>query len=186
MAELGTLHPTQQHHRQLQAIVQHHSHTSSSSHLPASVHATPSLSGTPIPPSPAVSTMRQSPAPARSERESSTSSSIALPGPALSTTGSLPSQSHGAASVPVSGTNQRYPAPSSVASSAEQTVPTPGDESDAYLSGSAGIRRPSESGSSAALAPTEASSQKRPNVDEGALKKKRRIAPTRIEDADGA
>ncbi|WWC72627.1 uncharacterized protein I206_106590 [Kwoniella pini CBS 10737] len=85
LTELGTVHPTQQHHKQLSAIAQSHSHgTSSSAHMPtplshkeiSSANATP----TPTPQSPAVSVagQRHSPAPAsfasRSEREGSTAS----------------------------------------------------------------------------------------------------------------
>lgn len=62
--ELGTVHPTQQHHRQLAAIAQSHGGAS-----------------TPMPHSPNVSTMRTSPAPPRSERESSAASSAPVPPP---------------------------------------------------------------------------------------------------------
>lgn len=105
LAELGTVHPTQQHHRQLAAIAQSHSHSHSSAMQAAMSTPTPtppastaardptSLAGTPAPLSPAVSSaMRQSPAPgniggsgsfsySRSEREGSTSSSLAGLGP---------------------------------------------------------------------------------------------------------
>lgn len=63
LGELGTVHPTQQHHRQLAAIA--HSHGGSSA------------TATPMPHSPSVSTMRASPAPPRSEREESVASSAA-------------------------------------------------------------------------------------------------------------
>ncbi|WVW80788.1 hypothetical protein I302_102775 [Kwoniella bestiolae CBS 10118] len=83
LTELGTVHPTQQHHRQLAAIAQSHSSSSTSSHtMPTpvshresgSANATP----TPIPHSPAVSVARHSPAPTlgRNDREGSTASSI--------------------------------------------------------------------------------------------------------------
>ncbi|TXT05909.1 hypothetical protein VHUM_03670 [Vanrija humicola] len=65
--ELGTVHATQQHQRQLAAIA--HSH--------GGVH---SAAATPMPLSPSVPTMRASPAPPRSERESSVASSVAYTG----------------------------------------------------------------------------------------------------------
>ncbi|WWC92359.1 uncharacterized protein L201_007316 [Kwoniella dendrophila CBS 6074] len=90
LTELGTVHPTQQHHKQLSAIAHSHSHSASSGNIPtpishretSSANATPTPSQ--IPHSPAISLNRQSPAPMfsnRSERESSTSSSLALPLP---------------------------------------------------------------------------------------------------------
>ena len=112
VAELGTVHPTQQHHRQLAAIAQSHSH----SHSTPTPYHPPSASSTPVPHSPAISLMRQSPAPARSEREGSTSSSVA---PHQST--SIP---------PLFITTPHPPPPSSTASSVDPVLPTPGDESD--------------------------------------------------------
>ena len=150
LGELGTVHPTQQHHRQLAAIAQSHSH---SSHNPSS-----------IPHSPALSTMRQSPAPgaARSEREGSASSSIAPP-PLF-----MP----------------HPPPPSSTASSADPVLPTPGEESDAF-----GFSRTisSESESSTALGPSHTASDdtgtKRPAREAGeGPKKKRRIPLTHLGD----
>ena len=109
LAELGTVHPTQQHHRQLQAIAQSHSHPHS------------------VPHSPAVSQMRQSPAPPsqRSEREGSTASSVAGP-PSIA--GSL--QSLPVPPLPLFGLSGVTvpPPPSSTTSSTEPVPRTPVDE----------------------------------------------------------
>lgn len=103
LGELGTVHPTQQHHRQLAAIAQSHG------------GATPS---TPMPHSPNVSTMRTSPAPPRSERESSVASSAPIPPPLF---------------------GGHRPASGSV-SSVDQPLPTPADEPAEFA-----LRRASES-----------------------------------------
>ncbi|WVQ86082.1 hypothetical protein IAT38_008250 [Cryptococcus sp. DSM 104549] len=83
LGELGTVHPTQQHQRQLQAIAQSHAISTPLHSLHGAGSA--SSSATPIPHSPAVSVARQSPAPgvARSEREGSTASSTYMPGASL-------------------------------------------------------------------------------------------------------
>jgi chromatin assembly factor 1 subunit B len=161
MAELGTVHPTQQHHRQLAAIAQ--------SHSGPSAHYVPSASSTPVPHSPAVSTMRQySPAPTRSEREGSVASSIALP----------PSQT-----IPFSLHGPTHP-PSSASSSTEPSVqlPTP-DESDRESSKVFGGAK-SESGSSVAgtapSVPGVDAGTKREGGETEAPKKKRRIALTQV------
>lgn len=128
LAELGTVHPTQQHHRQLQAIAQSHSHTHSVSH------------------SPAVSQMRQSPAPPslRSEREGSTASSVAGP-PSIA--GSLQSLPVPPLPLFVSGGVTVPPPPSSTTSSSEPVLRTPVDEpSELQIMGRVGR---SESASSA-------------------------------------
>ncbi|TYJ53349.1 hypothetical protein B9479_006009 [Cryptococcus floricola] len=105
LGEIGTVHPTQQHHRQLQAIAQSHSLAGTplaSSHHRDSIHSQTSASGTPY--SPAVG-IRQSPAPsnlggwgARSERESSVASSVA--GVSASTRPSISSQGQGVLPTP--------------------------------------------------------------------------------------
>ena len=69
MSELGTVHATQQHNRQLAAIAQHHSH--------------PSVASTPIPQSPAAT--KVSPAPSRTDREGSSVSSLNFPPQSSST-----------------------------------------------------------------------------------------------------
>lgn len=170
LAELGTIHPTQQHHRQLQAIAQ-------ATQLPHTSVSTPAQ--TPIPHSPAISTMRQSPAPPRSERESSASSSIIAGSqiPPISLNQSLPP--FGSSS---SSNSNHPPPPSSTTSSADLVLPTPGEESDSYS-----FVRPSgsESGSSVTglgiLGEAEFGTQKRESVDEDAApKKKRRVALTHL------
>lgn len=109
--ELGTVHATQQHHRQLAAIA--HSH--------GGVHGSSSAAATPMPLSPSVPTMRASPAPPRSERESSVASSVAFSGavaPPLFASGSTPS------ALPINRP------PSSSASSIDVPLPTPSDDLD--------------------------------------------------------
>ena len=162
LSELGTVHPTQQHHRQLAAIAQSHSH--------------PSAVTTPIH-SPAVSTMRQSPAPARSEREESTSSSIAP---------------HQSASIPPLFVPHPVP-PSSTTSSVDPVPPTPGSESEKdYLFGGlsqsgGSVRRESVSSTGAGLglgleeSKKEESKRVAETADE-APKKKRRVALTHLGD----
>lgn len=150
MAELGTVHPTQQHHRQLAAIAQSHS------------HPTPS-----VPHSPAISITRQSPAPglARSEREGSSSSSIAQP--------------------PLFAMNPH--APSSTASSTDPTLPIPGDEAESYGFSRAVVS--SESGSAIGLglsAGVEEAGSKRSAAESEGPKKKRRIALTHLGDGEGS
>ncbi|ORX40978.1 WD40-repeat-containing domain protein, partial [Kockovaella imperatae] len=163
LAELGTVHATQQHHRQLAAIAQSHSHGGVST-----PHVHPANS---VPHSPAVSTMRQSPAPARSEREGSTASSIAP----------LPPAHHSASVPPFSGTAPTVP---SSTSSSTEVPPTPeqsekGDAAPTILKGQGGPG--SESGMSMASAQNEQT--KRSNRDEDQSqgpKKKRRIALTHL------
>jgi chromatin assembly factor 1 subunit B len=107
MSELGTVHATQQHNRQLAAIAQSHSH---------------SHSYTPVPHSPAISTTRQqqqSPALSRTDREGSTASSV--------TNTNYPSQS---TSIPLfcpPGVGRASSTTSSV-----EVLPTPGEESDGF------------------------------------------------------
>ncbi|KAK8850564.1 hypothetical protein IAR55_004482 [Kwoniella newhampshirensis] len=134
IAELGTVHPTQQHQRQLQAIAQTHGH--SHTH-----HGSLSASATPVPHSPAISVTRQSPAPTmnRSEREGSAASSITGAGvstahvpPLFGGLGPAASASH--------------PTPSSVASSADAILPTPSEEAEGFSF----PRTVSESGTSTA------------------------------------
>lgn len=108
LGELGAVHPTQQHHRQLAAIAQTHGGSNSAS-------------ATPVPHSPSVSTMRASPAPPRSERESSVASSAAVAPPLFLQQGGR--------------------APSS-ASSVDQPLPTPGEDEV-----NASVRRPSAASS---------------------------------------
>lgn len=108
LGELGTVHPTQQHHRQLAAIA--HSHGGSATAVPQS----PSIA-------------RVSPAPPRSERESSVASSAAHPPPLFPP-------------------SQRPPS----SASSDQPLPTPSEEPDPAL----GLRRPStESDTSVQEAP---------------------------------
>jgi chromatin assembly factor 1 subunit B len=180
LAELGTVHPTQQHHRQLAAIAQSHSHS----------HHTPSAVSTPVPHSPAVSTISarvQSPGPARFERESSTSSSITA---------------HQSTAIPPL-FMPHIPPPSSTTSSIDAVPPTPGEESEKDF-GAIKVRTgrsESESSSSgvtgrglpppasvAGLTGAKAEEVKRPAEAEGetgeAPKKKRRVALTHLgEDA---
>lgn len=153
MAELGTVHPTQQHHRQLAAIAQSHSHSLS--------HAPPSVSH-----SPALSTMRHSPAPgvARSEREGSASSSIAPP--------PLFVHSH-------------HP-PSSTASSTDPNIPTPGEESDAFgFPKTVSYESNSSTGLGISAGVKEAVSKR--TIPEGGdgPKKKRRVALTHLGSEEG-
>ncbi|WWC65230.1 uncharacterized protein I303_107846 [Kwoniella dejecticola CBS 10117] len=141
LTELGTVHPTQQHHKQLSAIAQSHSHGSSGSatHMPtplsyreaSSANATP----TPTPQSPAVSVagqgQRHSPAPAsfasasRSDREGSTASSSFMPSvpaaPVFLPIPSGPSGQSGTGSVASLSTNSTL---------LEGVLPTPSDEGD--------------------------------------------------------
>jgi chromatin assembly factor 1 subunit B len=136
LGELGAVHPTQQHHRQLAAIA--HSHGGSSS-----------AAATPMPLSPSVATMRASPAPPRSERESSTASSIPTAGPTQPPL--FP-----------------YARPPSSTASSDHPLPTPSDEWDSVSA--SGLRRPSNDSVSA-------DDPKRARADEtGAPKKKRRVA----------
>ena len=160
LAELGTVHPTQQHHRQLAAIAQSHSHGASS---------TPHVHPVSVPHSPAVSTMRHSPAPARSEREGSTASSIAP----------LPPAHHSASIPPLFGSTPAVP---SSASSSTEVPPTPEqsereDTAPAVIKAPAGPGPGSESGASMVSGIED--TQKRSAGDEEPTegpKKKRRIA----------
>ncbi|KIY37293.1 chromatin assembly factor 1 subunit B [Cryptococcus gattii E566] len=126
LGELGTVHPTQQHHRQLQAIAQSHNNGISTPLPPSlthrdSIHSSYSQSGASATGhSPAVSHVaRQSPAPgaARSEREGSTASSVA--GASGSVSASLLSASN-------AGVGAKAP-PSSASSVTvtDQVLPTP-------------------------------------------------------------
>ncbi|RXK41987.1 chromatin assembly factor 1 subunit B [Tremella mesenterica] len=165
LAELGTVHPTQQHHRQLQAIAQSHSY------LPH--HHSLSASSTPVPNSPRVSTMgmRQSPAPPRSEREGSTASSIALP----------PSAER---SRPYGMVGASIPPPPSPISSTEAVPRTPDETTDTYTLGMTGRSRRSESGSSTVgLGLGFHEETKRPSEGTGTEegpKKKRRVVLTHL------
>ncbi|WRT70747.1 uncharacterized protein IL334_007746 [Kwoniella shivajii] len=196
--ELGTVHPTQQHHRQLAAIAQSHSHSHTTMPTPlshresiSSTNATP----TPMPHSPAVSVARHSPAPTlgmnRSDREGSNASSIITnytQQNVATTIGNIP-----------------HPSNTSIASSSEQILPTPSDELDSFnfksirnssLTGSessamglglgsiedpstaaaAGIaKRPNTSSSTSTAEETNATTESQP-------KKKRRIALTHLGD----
>ncbi|ORY31231.1 WD40-repeat-containing domain protein [Naematelia encephala] len=165
MAELGTAHPTQQHHRQLAAIAQSHSH--------AAPHA--SAVSTPVPQSPAVSLMRQSPAPPRSEREGSTSSSITVPPQSTSIPPLFVAP------------------PSSVSSATELILPTPGDEREGFIFGRTARSESVSSSVAAGLGlsgPGEesliASGQKRAVEEGDGPKKKRRVALTHLGDSDAA
>lgn len=178
LAELGTVHPTQQHHRQLAAIAQSHSHS----------HHISSAASTPMPHSPAVSTMRASPAPGRSEREGSTSSSIAPP------------QS---TSLPPLFMPSFVPPPSSVSSNADPVPFTPGEESEKDYSSIKIRTGRSESESSASVIAglgiaiaddarkntASGDGEKRgkegdEKADGEAPKKKRRVALTHLGDTD--
>lgn len=175
MAELGTVHPTQQHHRQLAAIAQLHSHTN---HYPTSAASTP------IGHSPAVSQMRQSPAPTRSEREGSASSSITLSGPALQASAMPP------LFVPIGHSHD----PSSVASSSDPSLRTPADELEVLgfprpvsidSSSTIGLPGlPGPRGSESTGTDTDETTAKRAADHENGdgPKKKRRVALTHLED----
>ncbi|OXH41339.1 chromatin assembly factor 1 subunit B [Cryptococcus neoformans] len=126
LGELGTVHPTQQHHRQLQAIAQSHNNGISTPLPPSlthrdSIHSSHSQSGASATGhSPAVSHVaRQSPAPgvARSDREGSTASSVV---------GASGSVSASLLSVPNAGGGAKAP-PSSASSVTvtDQVLPTP-------------------------------------------------------------
>lgn len=161
MAELGTVHATQQHHRQLQAIAQSHNHP-----LP------PSAASTPMPHSPSVSTTRQSPAPARSEREGSNASSIAIPPPphhAQQQQQLAPPSAVAPISLP----------PSSTTSSVEPVLPTPTEEHDSY--GFPKLASGSESGASVAGPSDPNASAKRAAPEADAPKKKRRVQLSKVE-----
>ena len=157
MAELGTVHATQQHHRQLQAIAQSHAHP-----VPSS------STSTPMPHSPAVSittTTRQSPAPARSEREGSNASSIAVPPPPAG---------HG------------FLPPSSSASSVEPVLPTPSEENEGFAfprlatPSESGASVAASVGSAAR--PETSGSGKRTGEEGEAPKKKRRVVLSKVAD----
>jgi chromatin assembly factor 1 subunit B len=152
-AELGTLHPTQQHHRQLQNIAEAHSHSHTSHSLPPLF---PSSSSN-LSQSPALA--RASPAPPQSERESSTSSSIATPvrPPA------------GSVRPPLSGTTS-VKAPSSVSGATDPAMPTPSDEHDDFA-----LRAPSSSAEPSVKRSTEES-----DGSDAAPKKKRRVNLTHL------
>ncbi|KAK6906546.1 chromatin assembly factor 1 subunit B [Kwoniella mangroviensis CBS 8886] len=201
--ELGTVHPTQQHHRQLAAIAQSHSSSSTSSHTiptPISHRETGSANATPtpVPHSPAVSVARHSPAPvfgSRSEREGSSASSIP------------------AAPVFVPAVNPSANAGPGVASSVASassfegvSLPTPSDEADTFsfgrnrtlsMTGSessntglglgvgvgvgveeSGLKRPASTSGNEM-------SQQQEGQAEGQPKKKRRIALTHLGDDVG-
>ncbi|OCF43298.1 chromatin assembly factor 1 subunit B [Kwoniella heveanensis CBS 569] len=137
--ELGTVHPTQQHHRQLAAIAQSHSHSSHPAIATPLSHHSGSAAATPVPHSPAISVARQSPAPqlARHDREGSTASSVMTNATAPSGHPSATATS-GTYSLPPFGTGstgqQAHRPPSSVASasSADPILPTPGEEVEGF------------------------------------------------------
>lgn len=140
MSELGAVHATQQHNRQLAAIAQSHSHSHPHSH-PHTVASTPT------PHSPAISTTgtfgntRQSPALSRTDREGSTASSITT-----NTNTNYPSQS---TSIPLfcppgSVTGRA----SSTTSSVDPVLPTPGEESEGFTFPKLAFASGSESGQS--------------------------------------
>ncbi|WVR08644.1 hypothetical protein IAU60_005701 [Kwoniella sp. DSM 27419] len=187
LGELGTVHPTQQHHRQLAAIAQSHSHSSTShmhtpSHQSISATATP----TPVPLSPAVSVTRQSPAPQfsnRADREGSTASSTVT----NSTSAAAPSSM-------LFGMAAGAPHPPSSVASASSTAAdplrTPADEMEGFgfkPMPVVGGKRGSESGSSVGLGlgvseeSIEEKSAARPaEAAQEQPKKKRRIALTQL------
>lgn len=210
LAELGTVHPTQQHHRQLAAIAQSHSHGShshgsalstpvhhshhrdsfSSQHregvsLPSG-HARESFShaGTPIPHSPALSShlRHSSPAPARSEREGSTSSSIH--GPSQSATLPLFTPTLGAST-------PSYNYAASTAST-DPIIPTPAEEVEGFNFGGSAASSTAGLGLGAAAsgddlkrpAPAAASADEAGDASGGAAKKKRRVVLTHLGDSD--
>ncbi|KAL1412665.1 Chromatin assembly factor 1 subunit [Vanrija albida] len=163
--ELGTVHATQQHHRQLAAIA--HSHGGN--------HGVSSAAATPMPLSPSVPTMRASPAPPRSERESSVASSAAYPGavaPPLFAAGS-------SSSVPINRP------PSSSASSVDVPLPTPSDDFD-HLGSS--LRTPESSSGVVGLGLGEEVTKRERGSEKGTVgavppaKKKRRVALTHLGD----
>lgn len=211
LAELGTVHPTQQHHRQLAAIAQSHSHGShshgsalstpvhhshhrdsiSSQHresvsLPSG-HARESLShaGTPMPHSPALSShlRHSSPAPARSEREGSTSSSVL--GPSQSATLPLFTPTLGAST-------PSYNYAASTAST-DPIIPTPAEEIEGFNFGGP-TTAPAAAGLGLGAAAGGAEELKRPapaaagdeaaDAAGGAAKKKRRVVLTHLGDTD--
>lgn len=142
MSELGAVHATQQHNRQLAAIAQSHSHSHPQSH-PHTVASTPT------PHSPAISTTgtfgttRQSPALSRTDREGSTASSITTN---TNTNTNYPSQS---TSIPLfcppgSVTGRA----SSTTSSVDPVLPTPGEESEGFTFPKLAFASGSESGQS--------------------------------------
>ena len=175
LAELGTVHPTQQHHRQLAAIAQSHSHSGGSVSTP---HLQPVAS---VPHSPAVSTMRHSPAPARSEREGSTASSIA-PLPPLHSNVSIPPMFGAQTSASASG----HVPPSSRSSTEVPPTPEQSEREDTSLPI---IRDPpgpgSESGASTATFTGEESVKRAAPEPAEAPKKKRRVVLTHLGNEEG-
>lgn len=177
LGELGTVHPTQQHHRQLQAIAQSHNNGISTPLPPSlthrdSIHSSHSQSGASATGhSPAVSHVaRQSPAPgvARSDREGSTASSVV---------GASGSVSASLLSVPNAGGGAKAP-PSSASSVTvtDQVLPTP-TPSD--------TEGPSAAGVDLGIAMSqEGDAKKREGAGETtraeAPKKKRRVALTHL------
>jgi chromatin assembly factor 1 subunit B len=153
MSELGTVHATQQHNRQLAAIAQHHSH--------------PSVASTPIPQSPAAT--KVSPAPSRTDREGSSVSSINFP----------PQSSSTPLFNPGTGSGRR----SSTTSSIDQVLPTPGEENDGFafprISVSGSESGQSTSGREAMKA--EGSKRVEEGKEEGP-KKKRRVMLSKVAD----
>jgi chromatin assembly factor 1 subunit B len=163
LGELGTVHATQQHHRQLANIAQSHSH--------------PFM----VPPSPAhsIALARQPSAPSRSEREGSTSSSIAP-------------TAHQATSIPPLFMPSGY-AGSSASSVTEGVLPTPGEEGEAPGGGYGWgkMRSGSESSAVGLGFRTDESAAgesvgKRHAEEVEVPKKKRRVALTHLGDSDAA
>jgi chromatin assembly factor 1 subunit B len=191
LAELGTVHPIQQHHRQLANIAQSHSHSSSSRPMATSIsQQASSRHGTPAPASPSISLslLRQSPAPPRSEREGSTSSSIAPSHPHQPT--SIPPLF-----VPLGHSSGSAYAGSTASSVTEGVLPTPGEESEPIGLGYGWgkVRTGSESSVSVSGGlglsnddPGSLGSGKRSAEEVELPKKKRRVALTHLGDSDAA
>lgn len=182
MSELGTVASTQQHHRQLANIAAVHSHPLVTAHSHTS-HASVSS------PAPALALglgLRHSPAPpARSEREGSAASSIAA----------LPLPPAQAQAPPLflagSGSSIGHRRPSSASSTDAGRLPTPIDESGDGTGGKARSQvSESEGGTPAELskrALTSESEDERSSraQEDGAPKKKRRVALTHLGADDG-
>nr|ODN96109.1 chromatin assembly factor 1 subunit B [Cryptococcus depauperatus CBS 7855] len=173
LGELGTVHPTQQHHRQLQAIAQSHSGAivgaGSHSHRESigsaySNHGTSGAAG-----SPAVGVARQSPTPSvlRSDREGSTASSLAggVGGPFVNITGSISARPPPSVASSTTSTTEQHVLP----------TPTPSEKEGPV---GLGISRGTVSGG------IGEEGKKREGENEAAegTKKKRRVALTHLEE----
>jgi chromatin assembly factor 1 subunit B len=165
MSELGTVHATQQHNRQLAAIAQSHSQP----------HPTVSSTPTPVPHSPAMSTSaiqsRPSPAPSRTDREGSSVSSINFPPQSSSTPLFIPPGQGG------QGQGRR----SSTTSSIEPVLPTPGEENDGFAFPRISVSG-SESGQSASGAGKGEGVKRDSGKADEAPKKKRRVMLSKVAD----